>query len=73
MWMKIIWWNGPQDIKAAESEGSRPPMERQSVSPLIDNQFSIKAIHKSIIDIIDIHNFIMDVYDSIIDIHNSVM
>ena len=31
--MKIIWWNGPQDIKATKSEGSRPTVERQKCKP----------------------------------------
>ena len=59
--------------KATKSEGSRLTMERQKCKP--SNWYPVfdKVIHKSITDIIDIHNFIMDVYDSIIDIDNSVM
>ena len=49
------------------------PWKGKNVSPLIDTQSSIKAIHKSIIDIMDIHNSIMYFSDSIIDVHNSVM
>ena len=62
--MKIIWWNGPQDIKATKSEESRPtvPWKGRNESPLIDIHSSIKAIHQSVIDIMDIHNSNMDVY-----------
>ena len=73
--MKIIWWNGPQDIKATKSEESRPtlPWEGRNESPLIDIQSSIKALHKSVIDIMDIHHSNMDVYDLAMYICNSIM
>ena len=51
--MKIIWWNGPQEIKATKSEESRPtvPWKGRNESPLIDIHSLIKAVHKSVIDI----------------------
>ena len=68
--MKIIWWNGPQDIKATKSEESGPTVERQKrLSPLIDIHSSIKAIHKSLINITDIHNSVMYIRNSITNIH----
>ena len=74
--MKIIWWNGPHDIKATKSEESRPtvPWEGRNESSLIDFHSSIKAIHKSVIDIMDIHNSnIMDVHNSNTDIQTCIM
>ena len=64
--MKIIWWNGPQDIKATKFEESRPtgPWKGRNESLLIDIHSSIKAIHESVIDI-DIHNSNMDFYNSV--------
>ena len=76
--MKIIWWNGPQDIiiKATKSEESRPfatvPWKGRNESPLIDIHSSIKAIHQSVIDIMDSHNSNMDVYNPVMYIHNSI-
>ena len=72
--MKIIWWNGPQDIKAIKSEESRPtvPWKGRNESPLIDIHSSTKAIHQSVIDIMDIHNSNMDVYNPVMYIHNSI-
>ena len=72
--MKIIWWNGPQDIKATKSEESRPtvPWKGRNESPLIDIHSSIKAIHQSVIDIMDMHNSNMDVYNPVMYIHNSI-
>ena len=73
--MKIIWWNGPQDIKTTKSEENRPtvPWKGRNESPLIDIPSSIKAIQKSVIDIMDIHNSNMDVYNSVMYIHNCIM
>ena len=65
-----------QDIRATKSEESRPdmqPWKYKSVSPLIDIHSLIKAIHISIIDIMDIHNSNMDVHNQgmiIMDIHD---
>ena len=73
MWIEIIGWNGPQDIKATSSEERRPTVERQKCKPFINIHSSLKAIHESIFDITDIHNSNMNVYNSIIDIHKSVM
>ena len=72
--MKIIWWNGPQDIKAIKSEKSRPtvPGKGRNESPLIDIHSSTKAIHQSVIDIMDIHNSNMDVYNPVMYTHNSI-
>ena len=39
---------------------------------LIDIHSSIKAIHQSVIDIMDIHNSNMDVYNPVMYIHNSI-
>ena len=66
--------NGPQDIKTTKSEENRPtvPRKGRNESPLIDIHSSIKAIHKSVIDIMDIHNSNMDVYNSVMYIHNSI-
>ena len=60
--MKIIWWNGQKWKWKGRNE-----------SPLIDIHSSIKAIHKSVIDIMSIHNSNMDVYDPVMYIHNSIM
>ena len=72
--MKLIWWNGPQDIKATKSEESRPTVtwKGRNESPLIDIRSSSKAFPKSVIDSIDIHNYKMDVYNPVIYIHNSI-
>ena len=72
--MKIIWWNGPQDIKVTKSEESRPtvPWKGRNESPLIDIHSSIKAIHQSVVDIMDIHNSNMDIYNPVMYIHNSI-
>ena len=72
--MKIIWWNGPKDIKATKSEESKPtvPWKGRNESPLIDIHSSIKAIHQSVIDIMDIHNSNMDVYNPVMYIHSSI-
>ena len=65
--MKIIWWNGPQDIKATKSEESRPtvPWKGRYESPLIDIHSLIKAIHQSVIEIMDIHNSNIDIYNPV--------
>ena len=74
--MKIIWWNGPQDIEATKSSRKvrRPtvPWKGRNESPLIDIHSSIKAIHQSVIDIMDIHNSNMDVYNPVMYIHNTI-
>ena len=48
------------------------PRKCRGVSPVIDIHSSIKAIHKSVIDIMDIHNS-MDGYNSVVHNHNSVI
>ena len=74
--MKIIWWNGPQDIKRQPNlrKVRRPtvPWKGRNESPLIDIHSSIKAIHQSVIDIMDIHNSNMDVYNPVMYIHNTI-
>ena len=70
MWMKIIWWNGT--LGQPNLRKVDLPCEGISVSRLINIHSSIKFIHESIIDIMDIHNSNMDVYKSVMDIHNSV-
>ena len=69
--MKIIWWNGPQDITATKYEGSKPTAEMQKSKscnryPFFDQGF------KSVIDIMDIHNS-MDGYNSVVHNHESVI
>ena len=63
---------GPRTLSQPNLRKVDPPRKGRSVSPLIDIHSSIKAIHKSVIDIIDIHNSNMDVYNSIMHIHNSI-
>ena len=71
--MKIIWWNGPRKLRQPNLRKVDLPWKGRSVSPLIDIYSSIKAIHKSVFDIMDIHNSNMDVYNSVMYIHDSIM
>ena len=48
------------------------PWKGRNESPLIDIHSSIKAIHQSVIDIMDIHNSNMDVYNPVMYIHNTI-
>ena len=48
------------------------PWKGRNESPKIDMYSSIKAIHQSVIDIMDIHNSNMDVYNPVMYIHNSI-
>ena len=72
--MKIIRWDGPLDIKTTKSEESRPtvPWKGRNDPSLIDIHSSIKAIYKSAIYIMDIHNSKLDVYNPVLYIFNSI-
>ena len=74
--MKTIWWNRSQDIKVILRQPNMKkvdlPWKGRSVSPLIDIHSSIKAIYKSVIDIMDIHNSNMNIYNSVMYIRNSI-
>ena len=61
-------------MKATKSEESRPTVrcKGRKESPLINIYSSIKAIHQSVIDIMDINNSNMDIYDPVMYIHNSI-
>ena len=48
------------------------PWKGRNESPLIDIHSSIKAIHQSVIDIMDIHNSNMDIYNPVMYIHNTI-
>ena len=67
---------GPRTLRQPNLRKADLPlltMERQKSKPF--NQYihsSIKAIHKSVIDIMDIHNSNTDVYNSVMYIHNSI-
>ena len=71
-----IWSDemGPRILKQPNLRKVDLPWKGRSVSPLIDIQSSIKAIHKSVIDIMDIHKIFPDmgVYNSVMYIHNSI-
>ena len=66
MWMKIIWWNGPHDIKATKLEESRPTVEMQKC--MASNRY--RFLRTSILDTMDIHNFNMDIGNSAMYIYN---
>ena len=63
---------GPRALRQPNLRKEDLPWKGRSVSPLINIHSSIKALHQSIIDVMDIHNSNMGVYNSLINIHNSV-
>ena len=63
---------GPRTLRQPNLRKVDLPWKGRSASILIDIRSSIKAIHKSNIEIMDIHNFNMGVYYSVMYIHNSI-
>ena len=61
---------GPRILRQPNLRTVDLPWKGRSVSPLIDIHSSINALHKSVIDIMDVHNSRMDVYNSLMYIHN---
>ena len=63
---------GPRTLRQPNLREVNLPRKCRRVNPVIDIHSSIKVIHKSVIDIMDIHNS-MDGYNSVVHNHNSVI